>query len=129
MEFPNVNFTTDAMILDGSFNDSFPKPINEDAFQNSSMDVIYTILYDDPTRYQMPLVPIPKLKSQALAPAPKSNKRVEKKKSEIKQRKFLVLCSLVCCSSSCSLFFIFLFGGLVPLLKDKYGGMREPIMS
>ena len=34
MEFPNVNFTTDAIILDESFNDSFPNPINDDAFQN-----------------------------------------------------------------------------------------------
>ncbi|KAH0757979.1 hypothetical protein KY290_021472 [Solanum tuberosum] len=33
---------------------------------------------------QVPLVPIPKLKSQALAPAPKSSKKVEKKKSEEK---------------------------------------------
>ena len=34
MEFPNVNFTTDAIILDESFNDSFPNTINDDAFQN-----------------------------------------------------------------------------------------------
>ncbi|KAH0693445.1 hypothetical protein KY285_020542 [Solanum tuberosum] len=34
---------------------------------------------------QMPLVPIPKLKSQALAPTPKISKNVEKKKSEVKK--------------------------------------------
>lgn len=34
MEFPNVNLTADAIILDKSFNDNFSNPINDDAFQN-----------------------------------------------------------------------------------------------
>ncbi|KAK4721799.1 hypothetical protein R3W88_012032 [Solanum pinnatisectum] len=34
MEFPNVNFRTDAIILNESFNDSFPNPTTNDAFQN-----------------------------------------------------------------------------------------------
>ncbi|XP_027772588.1 bZIP transcription factor 17-like [Solanum pennellii] len=73
--------------------------------------------------YQVPLVPIPKLKSQALAPAPKSNKEVEKKKSGVKTKK------VVSVSFLGVLFFILLFGGLVPLLKGRYGDMREPFMS
>ncbi|KAG5610897.1 hypothetical protein H5410_022178 [Solanum commersonii] len=72
---------------------------------------------------QVPLVPIPKWKSHALAPAPKSSKKVEKKKSEVKTKKV----------SSASflgvLFFMLLFGRLFPLLKVRYKGMSEPFMS
>ncbi|KAH0758146.1 hypothetical protein KY290_021639 [Solanum tuberosum] len=74
-------------------------------------------------RYQVPLVPIPKLKSQALAPAPKSSQKVEKKKSEVKTKKVTSVSFLGV------LFFMILFGGLVPLLKLRYGGIREPSMS
>uniref|UniRef100_A0A3Q7G6B7 BZIP domain-containing protein n=2 Tax=Solanum lycopersicum TaxID=4081 RepID=A0A3Q7G6B7_SOLLC len=73
--------------------------------------------------YQVPLVPIPKLKSQALAPAPKSNKEVKKKKSGVKTKKVASVSFLGV------LFFILLFGGLVPLLKDRYGDKGEPFMS
>ncbi|KAG5611470.1 hypothetical protein H5410_022751 [Solanum commersonii] len=74
-------------------------------------------------RSQVPLVPIPKLKSQALPPAPKSSKNVEKKKSEVKTKKVASVSFLGV------LFFMLLFGGLVPLLKLRYGGIREPSMS
>ncbi|KAH0758155.1 hypothetical protein KY290_021648 [Solanum tuberosum] len=74
-------------------------------------------------RSQVPLVPIPKLKSQALPPAPKSSKKVEKKKSEVKTKKVASVSFLGV------LFFMLLFGGLVPLLKLRYGGIREPSMS
>ncbi|KAH0758150.1 hypothetical protein KY290_021643 [Solanum tuberosum] len=72
---------------------------------------------------QVPLVPIPKLKSQALAPAPKRSKKVEKKKSKVKTKKVASVSFLGV------LFFMMLFGGLVPLLKLRYGGIREPSMS
>ncbi|KAK6791893.1 hypothetical protein RDI58_010974 [Solanum bulbocastanum] len=74
-------------------------------------------------RSQVPLVPIPKLKSQALAPAPKSSKKVEEKKSEVKTKKVASVIFLDV------LFFMLLFGGLVPLLKVRCGGIREPSMS
>ncbi|KAG5611452.1 hypothetical protein H5410_022733 [Solanum commersonii] len=261
MEFPNVNFTTDAIILDESFNDSFPNPTNDDAFQNpncadclgselgldssqmnpnsfgqpksqlmgssddasrkfnstsgyclgeapisnkpdekkmarkirnresahlsrkrkkhyveelenkfrmlqSTIQHLNTNLsyamvenvtlkaqlggtsvhaqvpsplgiypYPPPwisytpsymmsrQRSQVPLVPIPKLKSQALLPAPKSSNKVEKKKSEVKTKKVASVSFLGV------LFFMLLFGGLVPLLKLRYRGIREPSMS
>uniref|UniRef100_A0A3Q7FGP8 Uncharacterized protein n=1 Tax=Solanum lycopersicum TaxID=4081 RepID=A0A3Q7FGP8_SOLLC len=201
MEFPNVNFTTDAIILDESFNYRFPNPTNEESFQNpnclpyflgseSSLDSSqmnlnsfcqpksqvtarklqltrmrtkigcleklgtrkgltcqgkekdimlrknvtlkaqlggtgvpsqvppppginpYTPPWMSYTPYymmnrqgsQVPVVPIPKLKSQALSPTQKSNKKLEKKKSEVKTKKVF--------SVSCVLFFILLFGGL-----------------
>ncbi|KAH0693447.1 hypothetical protein KY285_020544 [Solanum tuberosum] len=73
--------------------------------------------------YQVPLVPIPKLKSQALAPTPKSSQKVEKKKSEVKTKKVASVSFLGV------LFFMMLFGGLVPLLKLRYGDIKEPSMS
>ncbi|KAH0683064.1 hypothetical protein KY289_020816 [Solanum tuberosum] len=36
VEFQNVKFKTDDIILDESFNDIFPNPTNDDAFQNPS---------------------------------------------------------------------------------------------
>ncbi|KAK6791683.1 hypothetical protein RDI58_010764 [Solanum bulbocastanum] len=62
---------------------------------------------------QVPLVPIPKLKSQALVLAPKSSKKVEKKKSEVKVKKVARVSFLGV------LFFMLIFGGLVPLLKVR----------
>ncbi|PHT30159.1 TGACG-sequence-specific DNA-binding protein TGA-1B [Capsicum baccatum] len=76
-----------------------------------------------PQGSQVPLVPIPKLKSQAAAPAPKSSKKVEKKKSEVKTKKVASISFLGV------LFFMVLFGGLVPLLNVRYGGVREPFTS
>uniref|UniRef100_M1DRD9 Transcription factor hy5 n=1 Tax=Solanum tuberosum TaxID=4113 RepID=M1DRD9_SOLTU len=75
------------------------------------------------TQLGVPLVTIPKLKSQALAPAPKSSKNVEKKKSEVKTKKVASVSFLGV------FFFILLFSGLDPLLKVRYGGVREPFMS
>lgn len=76
-----------------------------------------------PQGSQVPLVPIPKLKPQAAAPAPKSSKKVEKKKSEVKTKKVASISFLGV------LFFMLLFGGLVPLLNVRYGGMREQFTS
>ncbi|WMV25550.1 hypothetical protein MTR67_018935 [Solanum verrucosum] len=74
MEFQNVNFTIDDIILDESFNDVSPNPFNDDAFKNPSCL---------PDCLELK----PELKSQALATAPKSSKKVEKKKSEVKTKK------------------------------------------
>ncbi|KAK6791682.1 hypothetical protein RDI58_010763 [Solanum bulbocastanum] len=76
-----------------------------------------------PQASQVPLVPIQKLKPEAVAPMPKSSKRVDKKKSSVKTKKVASFSFLGV------LFFTLLFGGLVPLLKMRYGGMREPFMS
>ncbi|PHT59100.1 TGACG-sequence-specific DNA-binding protein TGA-1B [Capsicum baccatum] len=61
-------------------------------------------------------VPILKSKPQAAPPAPKSSKKVEKKKSEVKTKKVASISFLGV------LFFMVLFGGLVPLLNVRYGG-------
>ncbi|XP_055807483.1 bZIP transcription factor 17-like [Solanum dulcamara] len=76
-----------------------------------------------PQGSQVPLVPIPKLKPQAAAPVPKSSKKVEKKKGEVKTKKVASISFLGV------LFFMLLFGGLVPLLNVRYGGVREPFMG
>ncbi|XP_004249119.1 bZIP transcription factor 17 [Solanum lycopersicum] len=76
-----------------------------------------------PQGSQVPLVPIPKLKPQAAAPAPKSTKKGEKKKSEVKTKKVASISLLGV------LFFMLLFGGLVPLLNVRYGGTREPFLG
>ncbi|XP_059295867.1 bZIP transcription factor 17-like [Lycium ferocissimum] len=76
-----------------------------------------------PQGSQVPLVPIPKLKPQAAAAAPKSSKKGEKKKSEVKTKKVASISFLGV------LFFMLLFGGLVPLLNVRYGGTREPFLS
>ncbi|KAH0693450.1 hypothetical protein KY285_020547 [Solanum tuberosum] len=64
---------------------------------------------------QVPLVSIPKLKPQAVLLAPKSSKKVQKKKSEVKLKKVASVSFLGV------LFFMLLFSGLVPLLKVRYG--------
>ena len=74
------------------------------------MDVIYTTLYDEATRI-VTLVSFPKLKPQAIVPASTSRKKVEKKKSEVKTKKVASVSFLGV------LFFMLLFGGLVPLSK------------
>lgn len=55
-----------------------------------------------------------------MGPAPKVCKNVDKKKSGVKTNKFASVIFVGV------LFFILLFGGLVPSLKVRYGGMREP---
>ena len=56
-------------------------------------------------------------------PAPTSSKKVEKNRSKVKIKKVASVSFLGV------LFFILLFGGLVPSLKVRYGGMRETFMS
>ncbi|KNA05108.1 hypothetical protein SOVF_193430 [Spinacia oleracea] len=65
----------------------------------------------------VPLVPIPRLKPQQPAPAPKVNRRSESKKSEGKTKKVASVSLLGL------LFCMLLFGGLVPLVNVKYGGL------
>ncbi|KAE9586316.1 hypothetical protein Lal_00000968 [Lupinus albus] len=65
---------------------------------------------------QVPLVPIPRLKPQNPAAAPKS-KKPESKKSEAKTKKVASISLLGL------FFFIMLFGGLVPLMDVKFGGL------
>ncbi|KAK6791896.1 hypothetical protein RDI58_010977 [Solanum bulbocastanum] len=81
------------------------------------MDVIIQPYMMKPQGLQVSLVPIPKLKPRAVLLVPKSSKKVEKKKSWVKTKK----------DSSFSflgvLFLMLLFGGLVPLLKVRYGGL------
>ncbi|KAK2982661.1 hypothetical protein RJ640_002799 [Escallonia rubra] len=71
-----------------------------------------------PQGSQVPLVPIPRLKPQRPASAPKT-KKVESKKTEGRTKKVASISFLGL------LFFIFLFGGLVPLLNVKYGATRD----
>ncbi|KAL9251263.1 bZIP transcription factor 17-like protein [Drosera capensis] len=74
-----------------------------------------------PQGSQVPLVPIPRLKPQHPAPAPKVNKKSEGKKSDGKTKKVASISLLG------FLFFMMLFGGLVPMINVKYGGVgSEP---
>ncbi|RAL48621.1 hypothetical protein DM860_000941 [Cuscuta australis] len=72
-----------------------------------------------PQGSQVPLVPIPRLKPHKTASAPKNSKKSENKKKEAKTK------SVASISFIGLLFFIFIFGGLVPSLNVRYGGMRE----
>lgn len=74
-----------------------------------------------PQGSQVPLVPIPRLKPQQPAPAPKASKKESKKneKSEGKTKKVASVSFLGL------MFFILLFGGLVPMVNVRYGGVRE----
>nr|GMC81937.1 bZIP transcription factor 17-like [Ipomoea batatas] len=72
-----------------------------------------------PQGSQVPLVPIPRLKPQQTVSAPKSSKKVESKKNEPKTKKVASVTFLGL------LFFIMVFGGLVPTMNVRYGGMRE----
>ncbi|KAH6832584.1 hypothetical protein C2S53_008883 [Perilla frutescens var. hirtella] len=69
---------------------------------------------------QVPLVPIPRLKPQQPAQAPKTSKKVESKKSEGPKTKKVAGVSFLGL-----LFFIMLFGGLAPMVNVRYGGARE----
>ncbi|CAK8543031.1 unnamed protein product [Lathyrus sativus] len=76
-----------------------------------------------PQGSQVPLVPIPRLKPQQPAVASKSkkneSKKTETKKTEVKTKK-------VASISLLGLFFcIMLFGGLVPLVDFKFGGLVD----
>ncbi|XP_073132109.1 bZIP transcription factor 17-like [Henckelia pumila] len=69
---------------------------------------------------QVPLVPIPRLKSQQPASVAKASKKVETKKSGGPKIKKVAAVSFLGL-----LFFIILFGNLVPMISMKYGGVRE----
>ncbi|KAL9249853.1 bZIP transcription factor 17-like protein [Drosera capensis] len=74
-----------------------------------------------PQGSQVPLVPIPRLKPQQPAPAPKVSKKSEGKKSEGKTKKVASISLLG------FLFFMMLFGGLVPMINVKYGGVGSEL--
>ncbi|OIW03204.1 hypothetical protein TanjilG_21836 [Lupinus angustifolius] len=69
-----------------------------------------------PQGSQVPLIPIPRLRPQQPAAAPKSKKSVGKK-SEVKTKKVASISLLGL------FFFIMLFGGLVPMVDVKFGGL------
>ncbi|KAL8142989.1 hypothetical protein V2J09_016021 [Rumex salicifolius] len=68
---------------------------------------------------QVPLVPIPRLNPQRPASAPKVSKNLEKSEKKKSQGKTKKLASI---SFLGLLFFMLLFGGLVPIVNVKYGG-------
>ncbi|XP_057970534.1 bZIP transcription factor 17 [Malania oleifera] len=67
---------------------------------------------------QIPLVPIPRLKPQQAVSAPKT-KKIDSKKNEAKTKKVASVTFLGL------LFFILLFGGLVPMINVKYGDVQD----
>ncbi|PSS33499.1 BZIP transcription factor [Actinidia chinensis var. chinensis] len=73
-----------------------------------------------PQGSQVPLVPIPRLKPQQPASAPKA-KKVESKKTEGKTKKVasVSFLGLLLC--------ILLFGGLVPIVHVRFGGMQDMV--
>nr|KYP64084.1 TGACG-sequence-specific DNA-binding protein TGA-1B [Cajanus cajan] len=73
-----------------------------------------------PQGSQVPLVPIPRLKPQQPASAPKG-KKSESKKAEVKTKKVASISLLGL------FFFIMLFGGLVPLVDFKFGGLVDNV--
>ncbi|GMH29419.1 hypothetical protein Nepgr_031262 [Nepenthes gracilis] len=73
-----------------------------------------------PQGSQVPLVPIPRLKPQQPAPAPKVNKK-ESKRSENKTKKIASISFLGL------VFFILLFGRLVPTVNVRYGGIWDTV--
>uniref|UniRef100_A0A7N0ZXL5 BZIP domain-containing protein n=1 Tax=Kalanchoe fedtschenkoi TaxID=63787 RepID=A0A7N0ZXL5_KALFE len=76
---------------------------------------------------QTPVVPIPRLKSQQPLTAPKSkksdSKKSESKKTEVKTKKVASISLLG------FLFFLFLFGALVPVMNIKSGGVGSQVRS
>lgn len=76
-----------------------------------------------PQGSQVPLVPIPRLKPQTAVPPPKSSKKVENKKTEVKTERVASISFLGL------LFFMLLFGGLVPVVNLRYGGLGEAFTS
>ncbi|KAL0316733.1 UNVERIFIED_CONTAM: bZIP transcription factor 17 [Sesamum radiatum] len=77
-----------------------------------------------PQGSQVPLVPIPRLKPQQAAQEPKGPKKVESRKKEGRKTKKVAGVSFLGL-----LFFIMLFGGLVPMVNMRYGGVRESFMA
>ncbi|KAK6127188.1 hypothetical protein DH2020_039072 [Rehmannia glutinosa] len=75
-----------------------------------------------PQGSQVPLVPNPKLKPQQPVQAPKVRKKAESKKNEGPKTKKVASVSFLGL-----LFFIMLFGGLVPMVNMRYGGIRETL--
>ncbi|XP_028766781.1 bZIP transcription factor 17 [Neltuma alba] len=73
-----------------------------------------------PQGSQVPLVPIPRLKSQQSQSAPKA-KKSENKKPEGRTKKVASISFLGL------FFFIFLFGGLVPLVNYNFGDLGDNI--
>ncbi|CAA0812864.1 bZIP transcription factor 17 [Striga hermonthica] len=73
-----------------------------------------------PQGSQVPLVPIPRLKKKQPAQAPKTSKKVDGKKNEAPKTKKVASVSFLGL-----LFFLMLFGGLVPIFNTRYGGVRE----
>ncbi|KAF8398196.1 hypothetical protein HHK36_017122 [Tetracentron sinense] len=71
---------------------------------------------------QVPLVPIPRLKPQQSVSATKA-KKSENKKTEGKTKKVASVSLLGV------LFFMLLFGGLVPFVNVRYGGSRDIVTS
>lgn len=70
---------------------------------------------------QVPVVPIPKLKPHQVASAPKASKKPVNNKSEVKTKKVASVSFLGL------IFFILLFGGLVPMVNVRYGGIVESL--
>ncbi|GLT88051.1 hypothetical protein SLE2022_060940 [Rubroshorea leprosula] len=71
-----------------------------------------------PQGSQVPLVPIPRLKPQQPVSVPKA-KKTENKKTEGKTKKVASVSFLGL------LFFVLLFGGLLPIMNVKYGGISD----
>jgi hypothetical protein len=74
-----------------------------------------------PQGSQVPLVPIPRLKPQQPASAPRAKKVESNKKSEGRTKKVASVSFLGL------LFFILFFGGLVPMVNVKFEGMQGRI--
>ncbi|KZV47570.1 hypothetical protein F511_32185 [Dorcoceras hygrometricum] len=75
-----------------------------------------------PQGSQMPLVPIPRLKPQQPAQSRKVSKKVESKKNEGQKTKKVAGVSFLGL-----ILFIILFGGLVPIVNVRYGGVRQAL--
>ncbi|KAL3637107.1 hypothetical protein CASFOL_019406 [Castilleja foliolosa] len=75
-----------------------------------------------PQGSQVPLVPIPRLKTKKSTQALKTNKKAESKKNEGPKTKKVASVSFIGL-----LFFMMLFGGLVPMVNVRYGGVKEAL--
>lgn len=71
----------------------------------------------------VPLVPIPRLKQQQSLSVPKTSKKGETKKNEGKSKKVASVSFLGL------LFFMMLFGGLVPMVNVRYGRMKDALVG
>lgn len=75
-----------------------------------------------PQGSQVPLVPIPRLKPQQTSQTPKISKKAESKKNAGPKTKKVAGISFLGL-----LFFVMLFGVLVPMVNIRYGGVRETL--